>query len=183
LWKKSCLVTLCCNVTADSLASIGLTKCKIKDFNLASNKAVLKTKGKKYHLIITVIYKKYLVQPKCTNISQTNMAGTIPLSNESDGNYMGLHLARKKNIYSKVYTWSNGLCNVRENMYYSYWSPVCLVCNNEKEAICRILKCSKCIKRELVRKKYGNRFKQQINITGTNTDTTQVIVMRVKSGY
>jgi hypothetical protein len=71
-------------------------------------------------------------------------------------------------------------CNQRENKYYQYKSPMCLVCTNEIESNDHILRCTKCQERTKSRKKYIEQLQRIMTKMGTNTTTTRVIIAHLR---
>jgi hypothetical protein len=172
------------NIIADHLATNGLSQPPIRDIIHNTDKAVLFLNNQKVtsnhtrHLIecfsATEMYKYYFNK---YNWSQKTL-GKIWW--EVHGAALQSFGAAQR-ISIQKFIHDRAASNYRENLYYTYKSPFCATCGVEQETLCHILKCNKCSKRHLLRKKYMMNMKDKMIYLGTNADTVRVVTTYLRA--
>jgi hypothetical protein len=170
------------NVKADQLATEGLTRKKVADFQQSTDKASLYLDNNRVTShYSTHIRDKYSAIQMHDYYQETygwnnNTLQTIWWDAQSSALQEFSNTTRtsiQKYIHKRI------ACNERESCFYEYRKPYCHLCSNIIEDHCHLLQCNACPKRKNLRKKYISDLKDKLYVLGTNHDTTRLIVANI----
>jgi hypothetical protein len=172
------------NIEADKLATSGLDKSPVKDFNQDTDKAFILLDDKKVAShYVTHIREKYSATQLYNYYHETYNWS----NNQLQSIWWEVHEKALKNFSEatkttiKKFIHNRAACNVIEHRYYEYKSPMCHECTNILEDHNHILKCKCCPRRINLRKKFIMNLKDKLITLGTSGDLTKIIVSFTKA--
>jgi predicted RNA-binding Zn-ribbon protein involved in translation (DUF1610 family) len=173
------------NVRADILATIGLKKNNIKNILLLpSDNATINMKGKP----ITSNYKKVLKSAHQSINLRTYMKQSNNWNDDQiDTIWWGAHkkalyqMSENKKLIIKKFIHTQLPCNYRNSVMFDYKPPFCTLCNLVVEDQNHVLRCPKCPKRNIIRKKFKNEFRALLINSNTNETIARVLSFTINA--